>query len=133
MRAADIARVLDGKGIRRSAHRIAVAEKVLACDEHPSADEVWAMVKKSFPAISRATVYNSLNLFVKKGLLRELILAEGRIVFDPLIAPHHHFIDESTGRIYDVPWDAIDVAKVDKLRGFDVTEYQVVLRGRRRR
>ena len=83
--------------------------------------------------ISRATVYNTLNLFVRKGLLRELQLAEGRVVFDPNMGPHHHFIDEATGRIHDVPWDALEVRRVEGLRGLDVREYQVVLRGRKAR
>ena len=82
--------------------------------------------------ISRATVYNTLNLFVDKGLLRELVLAEGRVVFDPKTDAHHHFIEEDTGRIHDIPWEAVKVSKIDRLRGYDVREYQVVMRGRRR-
>lgn len=82
--------------------------------------------------ISRATVYNTLNLFVRKGLLRELVLAEGRSVFDPNLNPHHHFVDETTGAIYDLPWDSLKVSEVANLKGFDVHEYQVVLRGIKR-
>jgi Fe2+ or Zn2+ uptake regulation protein len=82
--------------------------------------------------LSRATVYNTLNLFVEKGLLRELVLAEGKSVFDPNVEAHHHFIDDRTGAIYDVPWGALRVSKVDALEGYEVREYQVVLRGRRR-
>ena len=80
------------------------------------------------PVLSRATVYNTLNLFVKKGLLRELILAEGKIVFDPKMERHHHFINEKTGRIMDIPWEAVEV-RPKQLKGLRVSEYQVVLRG----
>jgi Fe2+ or Zn2+ uptake regulation protein len=118
-------------GIQPSAQRIAVAEYVLDTLDHPSADQVWDRVRRRFPMLSRATVYNTLNLFVRKGLLRELVLAEGRVVFDPKVEPHHHFIDERTGRIHDVPWNAVRVSRIDSLRGFDVREYQVVMRGRR--
>jgi Fur family transcriptional regulator, iron response regulator len=117
-------------GVQPSAQRVAVAEYVFETDSHPSADEVWARVKARFPMISRATVYNTLHLFVKQGLLRELHLAEGRVVFDPKIEKHHHFIDESSGAIHDVPWDAIKVGDVQKLQGFEVRDYQVVMRGR---
>jgi len=55
---------------------------VLCTDEHPSADEVWNRVRRRFPHVSRATVYNTLNLFVEKGLFRQYILTEGRMVFD---------------------------------------------------
>jgi len=119
-------------GIQPSAQRVAVADYVLHTDAHPSADQVFAKVRKTFPMLSRATVYNTLNLFVEKHLLRELVLAEGRVVFDPKTDAHHHFIDESTGRIHDIPWQAVKVSQIDRLKGFEVSEYQVVIRGRRR-
>ena len=117
-------------GIQPSAQRVAIAEYVLVTTEHPSADQVWARVKKTFPMLSRATVYNTLNFFVEKGLLRPLVLAEGKVVFDPNVEPHHHFIDEATGAIHDVPWQALEVRRIDSLKGYDVREYQVVMRGR---
>jgi Fe2+ or Zn2+ uptake regulation protein len=128
----DHAAILARHGIQPSAQRMAVAAYVLATEDHPSADQVFAKVRRSQPAISRATVYNTLNRFVREGLLRTLVLAEGRVVFDPKVDPHHHFIDEGTGRIHDVPWNALKVSRVEALQGFDVREYQVVLRGRQR-
>ena len=126
-----LADTLRAHGIQPSAQRLVVAEYVLRTEEHPSADQVWTRVKRRLPVISRATVYNTLNLFVAKGLLRQLVLAEGKVVFDPHVAPHHHFIDDRTGAIHDIPWDALDVRKIDALRGVKVREYQVVLRGRK--
>lgn len=125
--------VLKEHGINPSAQRVVVAQYVLHTDGHPSADEVWTRVRKRFPYLSRATVYNTLNLFVQKGLLRQLVLTEGRVIFDPKTADHHHFIDEDSGKIHDVPWSAVEVSDVSKLDGFDVREYQVVMRGYRRR
>lgn len=119
-------------GIQPSAQRVAVAEYALRTEDHPSADVVWARVREGFPFVSRATVYNTLNLFVEKGLLRALVLAEGRVVFDPNVLPHHHFIDEATGAILDVPWDSVAVARLDPPKDFEVREFQVVMRGRRR-
>lgn len=131
MRPDDIVALLSENGIQPSAQRVAVADYVLFTDEHPSADRVFARVRKTLPVLSRATVYNTLNLFVKKGLLRELVLAEGRVVFDPKLERHHHFVDESSGRIFDVPWESLEVKKVASLEDYEVAEYQVVLRGRR--
>ena len=125
-----VERTLKQHGIQPSVQRRAIAEVVLTTSAHPSADRVFEAVRSRAPGISRATVYNTLNLFVEKGLLRQLVLAEGAVVFDPNVAAHHHFIDEDTGRIHDVPWDAIDVHRVTALPGVEVREYQVVLRGR---
>jgi len=129
----DVVRILEEHGIQPSAQRVAVAEYVLHTVDHPSADKVWSDVKRTFPMISRATVYNTLRLFVEKGLLRELHLAPESVLFDPNTDRHHHFIDEQTGRIYDIAWDQLDVTHVRPLPGFQVHDYQVVMRGRKRR
>ena len=127
------AEILRGKGIQPSAQRVAIAQYVLHTEEHPFADQVWERVREHFPMVSRATVYNTLNLFVRKGLLREFVLVENRAVFDPNVERHHHFIDEKSGEIQDVPWEALRVSDVKALPQFHVSEYQVVMRGRRKR
>lgn len=120
---------LQNAGIQPSAQRVAVAEYVLQTHEHPSADLVWKRVREKFPWISRATVYNTLNLFVDKGLLQRLTIAEDSCVFDPIVETHHHFIDEQTGAIHDVPWDKVQVCNIDSLREYEIHDYQVVMRG----
>jgi Fe2+ or Zn2+ uptake regulation protein len=127
----DVVALLRNHGIHPSPQRVVVAEYVLFTTDHPSADEVWEKVKRAQPTLSRATVYNTLNLFSKKGLVRQHVLTEGRTVFDPKIERHHHFVDDATGEILDIPWDALSVGDVERLRGVDVREFQVVLRGRR--
>ena len=123
--------LLRKRGINPTHQRIEIAHALYSRHEHLSADQVLAIVNERHPETSRATVYNTLNLFVEKGLIRTQILKEGTVVFDPHVAAHHHFIDVDTGRIYDVPWDAIKVSGEKALRGFEVREYQVILRGRR--
>lgn len=127
----DLVTRLKDRGVQPSAQRLAVAEYVLTTVEHPSADQVLARVQQSFPMLSRATVYNTLNLFVAKGLLRQLVLAEGKVVFDPKLEPHHHFVDEDTGHIEDIPWSAVRVGDVTRLKDYEIREYMVVLRGRK--
>ena len=123
---------LEAHDIRPSAQRVAIASYALTTTDHPSADQVWKAVKVDFPMVSRATVYNTLQLFTEKGLVKQLVLAEGSIVFDPKVEPHHHFVDDETGAIQDIPWAALRVGKVDELEGVDVRDYMVVVRGRRR-
>jgi Fe2+ or Zn2+ uptake regulation protein len=120
-------------GIQATPQRVAVAEFVLQTDTHPTADEVWATVRRRCPTLSRATVYNTLNLFAEKGLLKLQPLKDGVIVFDPHVEPHHHLIDDETGKVFDVPWNAVKIAGAATVEGFEVREYQVVMRGRRRR
>lgn len=127
----DLIQRLTASGIRPSAHRVAVARYVLRTADHPTADQVFQAVRRGFPLISRATVYNTLNLFVEKGLLGELTVAPGAVVYDPNTAQHHHFIDDASGAIEDIPWHALHVEGSAALDEFDVRECSVVLRGRR--
>ena len=125
---------LERVGIQPSAQRVAVGTFVLDTCAHPSADEVYAAVAagaRASTTLSRATVYNTLHLFVALGLLQELVIAEGRVVYDPKTTPHHHFVDDDTGAIEDVDHDAIAVAQQKPLPGLAIRELQVVLRGRR--
>ncbi len=121
--------LLEKAGIQPSAQRVAVADYVLQTHEHPSADLVWKRVREKFPWISRATVYNTLNLFVETRLLQRLNIAEDSVVFDPIVETHHHFIDEKTGAIHDVPWDKVQVCNIESLRDYEIHDYQVVMRG----
>lgn len=127
----DLVTTLRGAGIQPSAQRLAVAGYVLTTEDHPSADQVLERVQARFPMVSRATIYNTLNLFVDKGILRQLVLAEGKVVFDPRLEAHHHFIDDESGRIEDVPWEAVRVGDVGRLKDYEVREYMVVMRGRK--
>jgi Fe2+ or Zn2+ uptake regulation protein len=120
-------------GIRPTPQRVAVVEFIYGSRSHPSADEVLEKVRPKCPTISRATVYNTLNLLVERGLLKLQILQEGTVVFDPNIKQHHHFIDEDSGEIYDIPWNALKVTGEKSLKNFQVHEFQVILRGRKRR
>jgi len=129
----DVLEILAEHEIQPSAHRVAVAQYVLTSHEHPSADRVWARVREKFPMISRATVYNTLNLFVEKKLLRELHLAADSVVFDANTERHHHLIDDDTGQIYDVAWNQVEVRSIKNVGNFEINEYQVVMHGRRKR
>jgi Fur family iron response transcriptional regulator len=133
----DFSELLRRAGIQPSAQRVAIAKYVLRTKKHPTADEVWKAVRKDFPYVSRATVYNTLRLFVEKGLLKHYCVDEAGSVFDPNTDKHHHFVDEETGDITDVPWERLTVKGLDSLRflvgmsGVEVNEYMVVIRGRK--
>ena len=117
-------------GLRPTRQRLALAELLFAKGfRHLSAENLHEEALMKRVPVSLATIYNTLNLLVAKGLLRQVALTEGRVVFDPNTSAHHHFIDDETGVISDIPWDALEVSNVNQLEGFDVREYQVVLRG----
>lgn len=119
--------------IQPTPQRIAIVEYLSKSQAHPSADDVLSYARKKCPTVSRATVYNTLNLLVARGLLGVQTIKEGAVVFDPNLENHHHFIDNETGDIYDIPWDQLQVKGKEKLKDFEITEFQVILRGKRKK
>jgi len=120
-------------GIRPTLPRLAVAKVMLANHGHPSADQVWELVKTEFPAVSRATVYNVLELFAARGLVRRRIISGPHAVYDPVTARHHHLVDEASGRVYDIPWEAVSLPEHLAVPGFDVAEFYLVIKGTKKR
>ncbi len=128
----DFSKLLRERGIQPSAQRVAIAGCVLRTEGHPTAEEVHRQVRKDFPFVSRATVYNTLNLFVDKGLLGRFHIDEVGAVFDANVDRHHHFVDDGTGVVHDIPWDELTVSGLDSLPDVEITEYMVVMRGRKK-
>src|SRR6185503_1412218 len=87
--------------------RIEIAYALFSRCEHLSADQVLAFVNDRHAATSKATVYNTLNLFLEKRLIREVIVDPNKVFYDPNTEPHYHVYDVQTGRLTDI--DASDV------------------------
>lgn len=119
-------------GLRPTPQRMAITAFVLRSRSHPSAEEVYRVVRQQFPAMSRATVYNTLRALARKGLVAQRMLNAGHAVFDGGGAGHHHLVDEETGEIHDIPWDRLLVHGLENLAEFDITDVHIVLRGRRK-
>ena len=133
METAAVTKRLEDHGIQPSVQRVAVAAWVLQTTSHPSADQVFVAVRPTQPILSRATVYNTLHLLVDKGLLRQLTIAGGRVVFDPKLEPHHHFVDDDSGEVSDLPLETFRLTPEMPVAGIDIRDVEVVVRGRRQR
>lgn len=121
---------LEQAGIQASYQRCLVAFYALNTQEHPSADQIQEWIKKDHVAISRATVYNTLNLLTAKGLLKEVRIEGEKLRYDPLTQNHHHFYDVKSKKIYDIPWSELKVEQIRSLdKKFKINEYQVLLKG----
>ena len=66
---------------------------------------------------SKATVYNTLNLFLEKKLIREVIVDPSKVFYDPNTAPHHHFYNVDTGELTDIEAEAIAISGLPAAAG----------------
>ncbi|CUA83152.1 Fe2+ or Zn2+ uptake regulation protein [Gulbenkiania indica] len=123
--------VLKEAGIPATLQRLAVARVLLTAPVHLSADEVLTRVRAFAPDISRATVYNTLNLFSRCGLIREVVVESGRTLYDSSTHPHAHFYDVDTGTLSDAPDSLFGMVGRPHLPpGLQLEQVDVILRVR---
>lgn len=121
---------LQAAGVQPTLQRIAICRFVLNEGDHPTADQVMEWAGKNLDKISQATVYNTLGTLVDAGLLIALRLPHSdKVIYDNNVEDHHHFLDEASGRIYDLPADQVEV-KTKLPRKFKAREFEVLIKGR---
>ncbi len=98
--------------ITPTAQRIEIAAIVLGRAQHLSADEIMRLAKEGSTAVSKATVYNTLGLFARQGLVREVFADPAKVFYDSNTAPHHHFYDASAGVLMDIAPEDIEIARL---------------------
>ena len=108
-------RVLSQYNIKPTAQRLDIARITLYKDQHLSAEDVIMRLNSNTDGISRATVYNTLNLFVDKGLLRRVIIDSSKIYYDSKTKPHSHYFNVDTGEISDFEFEDVNISPIPKL------------------
>jgi Fur family iron response transcriptional regulator len=94
--------------ITPTSQRVKIAGILFAAPAHFCAEELYARVNQDDADVSKATVYNTLGLFVAKGLVRQVFVEPGRVFYDSNTQPHHHFYDTDRTELTDI--DAVGVA-----------------------
>jgi Fur family peroxide stress response transcriptional regulator len=110
--------------------RIAILDILEGNREHPSAEDVHREVKKSFPTMSLATVYNTLELLRERGEVLELSIDPARKRYDPDTVDHSHMICGECGRIADVGRSVVVQLGEDERMGYEITGTRVEFHGR---
>ena len=126
-----IVALLRGQGINPTSQRIDVAEFMLARPQHLSADQVLHALQQAGHAVSKATIYNTLGLFVEKGLLREVNVDSSRAFYDSNTSSHHHIYNIDTGELRDIEGQSLQVANLPPIpAGTSMDSIDVIIRVR---
>ena len=89
-------------GVVPTPQRLAVYASLAGRCDHPGADVVFREVRRKLPTLSKTTVYSTLQLLARKGLVR-CVHAEGdETRYDGNAAFHAHFRCRACGKVYDV-------------------------------
>ncbi len=90
---------------RKSKQRDMIYDLLLSREDHPSADDIYLEIKRTFPNISLGTVYRNLNILMEQGLVRRLDSVGTFSRFDGKTTSHSHFICKECGKVIDVELD----------------------------
>ena len=94
---------------------------------HPSPEEVFVRVRKRVPAISLATVYKNIHLFVERGVLKEVSMHHGSLRVELNNKRHHHMVCSHCKAITDIEEKALRVFPAPRLLpgAFKVERYAI--------
>lgn len=120
-------------GIQPTSQRLKVATLLLSVRQHLTAEQLLIALNVRGARVSKATLYNTLNLFAARGLVRQLSVDGSRMWFDSNVAPHYHFQDTASGNLTDVAVDDVAFSRLPSVPdGMEVERIEVVIRLRRK-
>ena len=121
--------LLTNYGISPTQQRIRIAQVLCSEARHLSAEKILEEVNQEKTQVSKATIYNTLKLFVRKGLVREVIVDPSKIFYDSTTHAHFHFYNENSGELTDIDADSISLESLpDVPQGTELTGVDIVVR-----
>lgn len=99
--------LFDQNGILPTPQRLEVAAVLLSRPQHLSAEQIIEQLRQAGSGVSKATVYNTLNLFSERGIVKEVMVDPVRKFYDSTTHPHHHFYNVDSGELFDIPDDQV--------------------------
>ena len=94
--------LIEKHDILATPQRVEIAHILLERPQHLSAEQIIERLKASDSGVSKATVYNTLNLFSERGLVKEVMVDPVRKFYDSTTRPHHHFYNVDSGELSDI-------------------------------
>jgi Fur family iron response transcriptional regulator len=121
---------LANAGLRPTRQRLALTSLAFGSGErHLTAEALHDEATEAHIPVSLATVYNTLRRFTECGLMREVLVAPGKVYFDTNIDAHHHFFFEGSGQLADIPAHHITLSKLPPTPlGAEVARVDVIIR-----
>ncbi len=110
-------------GMRLTTQRQIILEELAKVTSHPTANEVYDMVRKRLPRIGLGTVYRNLELMADSGIILKLEVGGTQKRFDATVAPHYHVRCISCGKVDDID---IEVQAQINAQAAQASNYEVL-------
>lgn len=119
---------LSNHGVKASLPRVKIYDYLNQYRNHPTVDEIYHALSDELVTLSKTTVYNTLDLFVKNNLVIQVLIEDNETRYDADVSNHGHFKCLKCEKVYDFPFDFASVS-IPELSGFDTRDYHAYLRG----
>ncbi len=130
MLAADSAReALRSAGIRLTPQRLMIIDALVGNRTHPTIEMIYDTVRARYPSVSLATVYQTVTLLGKHGLVLELRGGKDGLRCDPDTSVHAHAYCAHCGAVADVPLSTPMALDTNELDAFTITQVEIALHG----
>ncbi len=113
---------LKEQGFKLTPQRIAIVDYLMKKVNHPTAEQIYEIIKKKYPTMSIATVYNTLDMLKEIGLLVEMNIKRGKACYDFVTGPHHHFFCHECENVYNIMDVNCPIFKAGECDGHQVEE-----------
>jgi len=121
----------ENKVMRLTSQRKVILEEHRKVTSHPTATEIYDMVRERLPRISLGTVYRNLELLSSNAIIQKLDFGEAQKRFDGNPEPHYHISCSECGRVDDIhiPLNRELEAKAADYSGYEISGHHVEFRG----
>ena len=124
-----IRRKLEAAGVRPTRQRVDLGQVIFgAGDRHFTAEMLYQETRSIRFAPTLGTIYNTLNEFVRCGLLREIALYDAKLWYDTKTGPHFHFYREDSEELSDIPEEWLPNIDIPAPEGMRVESIDVIVR-----
>ena len=109
-----------------------ILEELRRMKSHPTADEIYSMVREKLPRISLGTVYRNLQLLTGQGVIRSIPSSSGQTRYDGDMEDHFHIRCRKCGKVVDLPYSIdvnINTNDDSEEFQFDIVGYKIELIG----
>lgn len=123
-----VTQLLSMNDIKPSHHRIKIYQYLIENRNHPSVDTIYQELVQTIPTLSKTTVYNTLQLFLEKGIVIMITIDENETRYDADTSLHGHFRCNNCDRIYDLRLNT-SAWELDSIGGFVINESHIYFKG----
>ena len=118
-------------GLSVTVQRRMILQAVLERADHPTADQVYELVKNRLPGLSRTTVYRVLETLVSYGVITKVCHPGAAVRFDPKVHRHHHLVCAHCHGIADYEDERLNELELPRIRpkGFEIQDFYIHFRG----